>query len=57
MEPSTSAKVPEQHQEEREQQFKSYPGKVNHNHYITVMSFTNKLFRSLYMVEQLRGQR
>ncbi|EIM23652.1 hypothetical protein E3Q22_01937 [Wallemia mellicola] len=29
MEPSTSAKVPEQHEEEREQQqFRSYPGKV-----------------------------
>lgn len=56
MEPSTSAKVPEQHEEEREQQqFRSYPGKVFH--YIAVISFIDKLFRSSYMVEQLRGRR
>lgn len=55
MEPSTSAKVPEQHQGERQQEFKSYPGKVFH--FITLISFIKKLFRSSYTVEQPRGQR
>lgn len=54
MEPSTSAKAPEQ-QEEQEQQLGSYPGKVDY--YITVVAFINKLSRSLYMVEQQRGRR